>query len=425
MKILILSQYYGPEPLPKAQDLAEGLRDHGHEVTVMTGFPNYPSGKVYPGYRMRPWAVETAHSLKIIRLVLYPDHSTSRMRRIANYVSFALAASIIGPFLCGRPDVMFVLHPPLTIGVAAWVLSRLKRMPFVYGVADLWPDAVVASGMLSNSRMIGVLKRLERFVYARAQAVAGVSPGMAVRLAERGVDRNKLHVISDWADERVYMPRPPDSALAHRLGMRGKFNILFAGQLGLVQKLDTVLQAAQILKPHAAIQFVIAGDGVERARLEQEARDRDLTNVRFVGRVPSADMPSVCALADVLLVHLSAHPTFRVSIPGKAYAYMACAKPVLMAVGGDAAELIRSSGAGLTCPPENPEAMAEAVLRFFRMPGAEREAMGLRGRECFVQGFSRSVVLRQCETLLESIAHGGVTASRDHGGPSRRRKIPN
>ncbi len=402
MRILILSQYYAPEPLPKTHELAEGLRDHGHQVTVITGFPNYPSGTLYPGYRMRPWLVEEAHGLRIIRLALYPDHSTSRMRRIANYVSFTLAASAIGPFLCGKPDVMFVFHPPLTIGIAAWVISRLKRVPYVYGVADLWPDAVVASGMLSNRRLIGLLERLEKFVYARAGAVAVVSPGMLDRLMQRGVRRDKLHVITDWADERVYGPMPRDAVLAGQLGMSGKFNVVFGGQVGLAQKLDTVLRAAEILRPHTAIQFIIAGDGVERARLEQAARD--LTNVRFIGRFASAQMPSIYALADVLLVHLSAQPIFRVSVPAKAYAYMACGKPVLMAVDGDAAELIRSSGAGLVCPPENPEALAETVLKFFRMPAAEREELGGRARNRFLQQYSRSVVLRTCEALLESVA---------------------
>lgn len=424
MRILILSQYYAPEPLPKAQELAEGLRDRGHEVTVLTGFPNYPSGTLYPGYRIRPWTVEAAQGLKIIRLPLFPDHSKSRIRRIANYVSFALAASILGPFLCGKTDAMFVIHPPLTIGVAAWMLSGVRRTPFVYGVADLWPDTVVASGMLRSPGLIGVLRRLEKFIYGRAQAVAPVSPGMAVRLAGRGVPEHKIRVIPDWADERVYGPQSPDPALATRLGMSGKFNVVFAGQLGLAQKLDTLLQAAQILRPHTDIQFVIVGDGVERVRLQQEAETRHLTNVRFVGRVPSGEMPSIYALADVLLAHLSAHPIFEISIPAKTYAYMACGKPVLMAAEGDAAEVIRSSGGGLTCPPENPEALAKTVERFFRMRPADREALGRRGRDCFLSRFSRSVVLRQCESLLESIAHASVTAPHGRAARSRKPELP-
>lgn len=404
MKVVILSQYYAPEPLPKAQEMAEGLRERGHGVTVVTGFPNYPYGTLYPGYRMRLWSIETVQGVRVIRLALYPDHSTSSIRRVANYASFALAASVVGPFLCGKPDVVFVLHPPLTIGIAAWVMSRLKRVPFVYGVADLWPDAIVASGVIRSRRAIDLLERLERFVYARAGAVAVVSPGMVDHLMGEGVRPDKLHVITDWADERVYGPAPQDAALAERLGMSGKFNVVFGGQLGVFQRLDTVLEAAALIKPHAAVQFVIAGDGVERARLEQEARARDLTNVRFVGRFAAAQMPSVYALADVLLVHLSAHPLFRMSVPAKTYAYLACGKPVLMALDGDAAELIRASGAGLACPPEDPAAMAEAVLRLFRMSLAEREELGRRARNCFVRQYSRSAVLQKCAALLESVA---------------------
>jgi colanic acid biosynthesis glycosyl transferase WcaI len=408
MRVAILSQYYAPEPLPKAQEMAEGLRDLGHEVTVITGYPNYPSGRLYPGFRIRPWAVEAIHGIRVVRLALYPDHSRSGIRRIANYCSFALAASLAGPFLCGTPDVMFVFHPPLTIGIAAWVISQVRRVPFVYGVADLWPDAIMAAGMLTSRPAIALLERLERFVYARASAVAVVSPGMVDHLVREGVRPRKLHVITDWADERVYGPVPRDAALAERLGMRGKFNVVFGGQLGILQRLDVVLEAAELLRPHPDVQFVIAGDGVERARLERETAVRHLGNVRFTGRLAAAEMPAVYALADALLVHLSSQPIFRMSIPAKTYAYLACGKPILMAMNGDAAELIRSSGAGLTCPPEDPAALADAVLTLLHMPPVAREELGRRARETFLAQYARSAVLRRCEALLTSVAARGT-----------------
>ncbi len=404
MKVLVLSQFYAPEPLPKPHHLAEGLWERGHEVTVVTGFPNYPYGTLYSGYRMQPWAIETVRGVRVIRLPLYPDHSRSSVRRACNYLSFAVAASTLGLLLCGKADAMFVFDPPSTIGVAACLISRVRRVPFVYGITDLWPESVVAAGMLKSAPAIALVERLERSVCSCASAVAVASPAMIDHLARKGVAREKLHVLTDWADERVYRPVPRDAALAARLGMAGKFNVVFGGQVGVVQRLDTVIEAAAILRAREDIQFIIVGDGVEKARLERESVGRRLANVRFMDRVPSDEMPRIYALADVALVHLSAHPIFRLSVPTKTYAYMGCGTPMLMAVDGVAADLIRESGAGLTCPPEDPGAMAEAVLRFSRMSREARETAGRRGRDLFVRQYARSVVLAQYEALLDAVA---------------------
>lgn len=404
MKIIVLSQYYWPEPLPKAQELAEGLQARGHEVTVLTGFPNYPTGVLYDGYRIRPWHRETIGSVRVVRLAVFPDHSKSSARRIMNYGSFAVSAAILGPAVTDGADAMFVFHPPLTIGTAAFVLSRLKRMPFVYAVGDLWPEAIVASGMISNPRIVSALEALERFVYRHATAVAVVTPAMVDHLAAQGVPREKLHVIPDWADERNYRPLPPDPALSARLGMTARFNVVFAGQVGIVQRLDTVIESAELLRHRPEIQFVIVGDGVERDRLARDAERRQLANVKFVSRVASAEMPSIYALADVLLVHLSAQPIFRLSMPAKLYAYLACEKPILMAVDGYAADFVRSAKIGLTCPPEDPQGLADTVLQFASLSPRERKEMGRRARETFLHHYSRSTVLSQCEALLHNVA---------------------
>ena len=404
MKILILTQYYKPEPLPKAAELAESLSQRGHEITIITGFPNYPSGNVYPGYALRPWSITPDGKIRVVRLPLYPDHSKSALRRMLNYGSFAATASFLGPLFSGAADVMFVFHPPLTIGISAFVISRLRRVPFVYGLGDLWPEAIVASGMIRNPRTIDLLERMERFVYTRAAAVAVVTPAMVDHLVHKGVPREKLHVISDWADEQVYRPLPRDPELAARLGLAGKFNVMFAGQVGIVQKLDTVVRAAELLRHLEQVQFVIVGDGVERSRLIGEAAARGLTNLKFFGLMPSGEMPALYALADVLLVHLSDDPIFRLSIPAKVYAYLACERPILMAVDGIAGELVRMADAGLTCRPEDPVALAETAMTFFHMTLHAREEMGRRGREAFLRDYSRTAVVTKCEALLKDVA---------------------
>jgi len=421
MNVLILSQYYWPEPLPKAQELAEGLRARGHRVSVLTGFPNYPTGRLYDGYAIRPWTrTRTEQGIDVWRVALFPDHSKSAFRRVLNYGSFAVAASLVGSSLMPRPDVIFACHPPLTIGPAADVIARLKRVPFVYAVADLWPAVLVASGLVSSPRIIAALERLEHFVYRRASAIAVVTPPMIDYLVGRGVPRHKLRIVPDWVDERVYHPVPPDPTLASALGLAGRFNVVFAGQLGIVQRLGTVIAAAELLKDDGTIQFVIVGDGVERAGLEKEVSRRALHNVRFLGRLPPSDMPGIYALADVLLVHLGADAILRLSIPGKVYAYLASGKPILAAANGATAELITSCGAGLVCAPERPETLAEAVRAFARLPRETREEMGRQGRETFLSQYSREVVLDHCEQLLLDVAQDAPSVKAIREGRASR-----
>ena len=408
MKILILTQFYDPEPLPKLHELAHGLHERGHEVTVITGFPNYPYGKLYPGYAMRPWSIDTADGVRVVRLPLYPDHSRSTVRRMANYGSFALSASVLGPWLCGAADVMYVWDPPLTIGMAALAIGMARRVPFVYAVHDLWPEMPLAAGMLEDGAVVRMLERFGRFVYRRAAVVGVVSPAFVDHLAAKGVPREKIEVLTDWVDEALYRPVPADPSLAARLGTTGRFNVVFGGQLGVAQHLETVLDAARLLESRPEVQLLLVGDGVEQARLERRAADMGLGNVRFTGRFPAAEMPAVYALADVLLIHLQADPAFRMSIPGKTYPYMACGKPVLAAVAGVTADIIRDATAGLTCPPEDAEAMAEAVVRLLEMPAEERVRMGESARRAAVAKYARGVVLDEHERVLASARTMGM-----------------
>jgi glycosyltransferase involved in cell wall biosynthesis len=301
-------------------------------------------------------------------------------------------------------------QPPLSIGLAAWVLGRVRRVPFVYSVNDLWPESVEATGMVSSRQALQWMGRVERFVYRRSAAVVVISPGIRENLIGKGVPPDKVHVIPHWADESLYRPVPRDPNLARELGMAGRFNVVFAGQLGLAQGLGVVLDAAEELSEIRDIQFVLAGDGTDAARLRQVAADRRLGNVRFLGWQPAERMPSIFSVADVLLVHLLDEPLFRITIPSKTIAYMACGRPVLMAVEGDAADLIRASEAGVTCRPGDGKELADAVRRLYAMPPEARERMGRAGREAFHTSYSRSILLDRYEKLL--VESAGRTASR-------------
>ena len=404
VRVVIVTQYYPPEPIPKPHELARGLVERGHEVVVITGFPNYPAGRLYADTQMRPWKWDDVDGIRVLRLPLYADHSRSVVRRALNYGSFAVAAGLLGSILSGPVEVIFAEHPPLTIGLAAWIIGRLRQVPFLYAVNDLWPESVAATGMVRSRRLLDYVGRLERFVYRRAAAIAVISPGFKANLAGKGVSPEKVHVIPHWADESLYRPVPPDSRLAEDLGMAWRFNVVFAGQLGLAQGLDVVLDAADELSDLPDVQFVLVGDGTDADRLRQAAGQRGLKNVHFLGRQPAERMPHIFAVSDVLLVHLRDEPLFRITIPSKTIAYMACGRPVLTAVEGDAADLIRDTGAGVTCRAGDAKDLAKSVSRLRAMPRTALEEMGRAGRAAFLTSYSRSVLLDRYEAILSELA---------------------
>ena len=404
MRILILSYFYDPEPVPKPHELAVCLARRGHQVSVITSIPSYPNGAFYPGYRLRLWQRETRDGIPIVRLPLMPDHSASGLRRMLSYTSFMATASLMGPFAVSQADVMYVWHPPLTIGVSAWIIGLMRRIPIVYGVHDLWPEAIAATGMMSNPLLLNGLGALERFVYRRASAIGVVSPGYKQNLIHKGVPAEKITVLSDWADGEIYRPVPRDESLAQSTGMSGRFNVLFGGNMGAAQALGTVIEAAQRLAQHPDIQFVFVGDGIDRPKLEAQVSEKGLSNVIFLGWQPVEQMPRLYALADVLLAHYKKDPLFEISVPSKLAAYLGCQKPILMASEGDAASIVKVSGAGLTCPAEDPEAMAQAVLKLYQMSPDQRAEMGQAGRQAFLDQYSQDVLIQRHEELLYQVA---------------------
>jgi len=403
MRVLLLTQWYQPEG-PLQEQMAHALQKMGHQVTVLTGFPNYPTGKLYPGYSLRPWRREVLAGVPVTRAPLYPDHSRSGLRRILNYVSFGAASSMVGPWLIGRPDVIFVYHPPLTIGWPAWLLSRLWHVPFVYQIQDMWPETLRATGMIDSERILSWVGHYAKWVYAKAAAICVISPGFRVNLIDKGVSPEKIHVISNWVDTEIYYPEQPDSALAEELGMVGRFNIMFAGNIGEAQGLETVLDAAELLRNDPQVQFVFVGDGIALPRLRQSAESRALNNVRFLGSYPPRAMPKLYSLADVLLVHLRDDPLFRITIPHKILSYMAVGKPILAAVAGDAADVVTEAGAGIACSPGDGQALASVVQRFHNMNEQERRKMGECGLAAVHKQYSRAVLVGEIEAVLRRVA---------------------
>jgi glycosyltransferase involved in cell wall biosynthesis len=406
MRILLLTQYYSPEPVKYISDIAEMWLAQGHEVTVLTGFPNYPTGKLAPGYRLRMWRKEKINGVSVIRVPLYPDNGRSIIKRPANLLSFAVSAVLLGPWLAPRVDAIYVIQPPLTIGLPAQVLSLLKRVPYFFEIQDMWPEAFVSTGVLREGMIYRLMKWYSWRLFGGARALRVISPGFRSHLADRGIPAERIRVISNWVDTSLYTPAEPDPTLAEKLGMAGKFNFMFAGALGFTRKLDNIVEGAALLADVPQAQIVFVGDGNDLSRLKALAEERKLTNVKFLGRFPAHEMPGLYAIAQVLLVNLQDDPIFRITIPHKIFAYMASRKPILAAIAGDGADAIRESNAGLTCAPSNPAAFAEAARRMVAMKAEELAAMGENGYRTARNSYSRESLSPQItEMLLDSLGN--------------------
>jgi glycosyltransferase involved in cell wall biosynthesis len=403
MRVLILSQYYDPEPILKPGELAQELRRRGHEVSVVTGFPNYPSGILYPGFNLR--LIQHAHvdGVPVTRTFEYPYHGKSALGRMLNYISFMLSAPF-GLLKTGPFDVIYVWHPPLTVGIAAWIIARLRRVPFIYDVQDIWPESAILSGVLKKGMLTKLLAHIEKFVYRQAGHILVVTEGARENLITKGVPPDKVSVMPHWINENLFGV-VDDAAvllLRQRMNFNDRFTVLFAGNLGLIQSLDTVVYAADILRQNENILIVFVGDGSDRVRLQNLTISLNLQQrVQFIDRQPMENMPAFMAASDVLLVHLKRSELSRYIIPTKTMAYLAAGKPILMAAEGAAADLINQAEAGIITVPENPSALAEAIRRLAACSDEERLTMGRRGRQYLLSHFSKNVVIPLYESILQ------------------------
>jgi colanic acid biosynthesis glycosyl transferase WcaI len=403
-RVLLLTQWFDPEPTFKGLVFARELVRQGFEVEVVTGFPNYPGGKVYPGYKIRWIQRERIDGVAVTRLPLYPNHDQSAIKRVMNYASFAFSALVYGLFIAKRADVMYAYHPPLTVGVAASLIRLVRRIPLVYDIQDMWPDTLRATGMLNNPRALGLVGRVCDWVYRRVDLLVVLSPGFKRLLVQRGVPESKIEVIYNWADQSALMS--PVGSLSKDFPGADRFSIVFAGNMGKAQALDAVLDAAVILKGRVSqVSFVMLGGGVEVARLSARGKELGLDNVVFLPPVPMAEVGTVLAAADALLVHLRKDPLFEITIPSKTQAYMAVGKPLLMAVNGDAADLVMQSNSGLTAESENPVALANAAQQLAGMPLADLQAMGSRGRQFYQERLGLEVGAGRFGAIFRALAN--------------------
>jgi colanic acid biosynthesis glycosyl transferase WcaI len=382
MRFVILTQYFPPEiggAATRLSAMAEELRRLGHEVEVVTALPNYPRGRFFAGYDGAFYRREILRGVEVHRVWLYPALGGG-FNRMMNYGSFA-TTSLLGMLRAKRPDFLFVESPPLLLAISGWIASRFWRVPLIFNVADLWPDAIAEGGFIKEGLLLRAMRALERWSYRKATYVNAVTAGIREALVhKKSVPREKVLFLPNGVDTIRYQPQPPDAALKRCLGLEGKRIILWAGTQGHSHGLEYVLQAARILEDKPAIHFLFLGDGSARPGLERLAAKMGLQNVTFHDPVPLDELPSYFSISESGLASLSGIPLHDGARPSKVFPILASGKPVIFAGRGEGARLIEESGAGLVVPPEDPQSLASAVVQLLSDPALAEEC-GVNGRK--------------------------------------------
>jgi glycosyltransferase involved in cell wall biosynthesis len=379
-RVLFFSHYFPPEGNAPASRTHETLRRWvaaGRSATVITCAPNVPRGVVYDGYVNRAWQHETIDGIRVVRVWTYLAPNEGLVRRTLNYVSYlatSLPASLVEP----RPDVVVATSPQFFCGWAGLVAAKLRRVPFVLEIRDLWPDSILAVGAIRNRFVVRALYALERWLYLGADHVVTVGEGYRDELLRKGVPADRITVVSNGVDFERFEPRPPDAGLVRDYGLAGRFVVSFLGTIGMASGLDVVLDAAERLRAAGRddVTFLLIGDGAVRAALEADARARGLDRVVFTGRRDKSEIPRWLSVTDACLVHLRRAELFRTVMPSKIFEAAAMARPILIGVPGHATAEVLRAGCGLAIPPEDPGALLAAIDRL----RTDREAAARMGQ---------------------------------------------
>src|ERR1700688_301906 len=409
MKILYVSQYFPPEmgaPAARAVEVSRHWAAAGHQVTVLTGFPNHRTGKVPAEYRdkfRRLVVREQIDGVNVVRTWLLPFPNRRAHERMLNYSSFCASAATTGLFL-SRPDVVIASSPQLLVGLSGWWLARWKRVPFVFEVRDLWPESLAAVGMSDgNSLLHRSLAKIAGFLYRRSDRVVVVTPAFEEFLVQRwAVPREKISVIENGVETELFAPEARTDR-RRELGLEGKFVVSYIGTMGMAHGLETIVAAAlQLRDANPRIVFLMLGEGAEKRRILELARERGLHNIRFVDQQPREKIPSYICASDACLVLLKKTDLFKTVIPTKMLEFMSCARPVILGVDGQARAILEEARGGLAIEPGNSEALVKAV-RYFAANRDLAIQMGRNGREHIVRKFSRRHSAEKYVRILEQM----------------------
>jgi colanic acid biosynthesis glycosyl transferase WcaI len=389
MRFLILTQYFPPESgaaQVRLKELAKGLQRSGHEVSVVTAFPNHPTGIIPPEYRGHWRMKDEIEGIPVWRTWIYPVERGRFWKRLLNYFSFVFS-SFWGLSKAGKQDIMLFESPPLFLGITALLYGSLTRTKIIMNISDLWPESAVALGLVTNKGMILAAEWLEKLLYHKAWKISAQTEGIKESLIGRGVPADKVTFLPNGVNLDLFSPRERDRQLAKELNIKDQdFVLIYAGTMGYAQGLESILATAELLKEHWDIKFLFVGDGTEKPKLEEIVRNKSLNNVSFVDFQPVKEMPRYFSLAAASIVPLKKCKLFEGARPSKMFPALGSAVPVIYSGEGEAAELVLKSGGGIVVEPENSQQLAQAILDLKQNPN--RREMGQAGNKFVERNYS-------------------------------------
>jgi glycosyltransferase involved in cell wall biosynthesis len=406
MRILFLSHYFPPEvnaPASRTYEHCNQWVQDGHKVTVVTCAPNHPRGTVYEGYHNKLFQREERNGIQVIRIWTYVTANEGFLKRTLNYLSYMVAAVLVAPLL-SKCDVVLSTSPQFFNGLAGYLVSRLKRVPWILEIRDLWPESIVAVGAITNRPVIRLLEGLETFAYRKADHLVVVTDAFKAHMLAKGISSKKVTVIKNGVDFSLYRNPPHGHRnLLRELELEGKFVASYFGTHGMAHHLETVLEAAHELREWKDVVFLLVGDGAERSRLVTIRDEMKLFNVVMLDQQAKEKMPELWSLSSVSLVLLKKSALFKTVLPSKIFESMAMEKPVILGVEGESAELVMSAGGGICIEPENSKDLAIQVLKLYRDPTL-RQKLGSSGRRYVLEHFDRQVLAKRFSDVMKLVA---------------------
>lgn len=405
IRILLITQYFPPEVAAganRAYEHAKRWVNFGADVTVVTCFPNYPTGTIPDRYKALKYFEETIDGIKVIRTFTYATPNKGFFKRVLAYFSFMFSSVIQSRNKIGKQDVIIASSPPYTVGISGMILGKLKKIPFVFEVRDLWPESIIQLGQVKNRLVIKVLEYIELLMYKNAKMIVGISDPFVEFISAKGIIEEKIKIIKNGVNLELFQPQAVDVELKTLLNLKNKFIISYFGTFGLAQGLESILKTAEILKDNNKIHFLFIGDGADREKLVNFKETQNLSNVTILKPIPKKDLVRYYSISDIMLVPLRKLSLFESALPSKMFEIMAMGKPILHTVDGEARKLLETEGIGKYVEAENSEALANTILTIVDNPEWLAEA-GEKGRMLVKERFNRNDLASEYLQMLKRI----------------------
>jgi colanic acid biosynthesis glycosyl transferase WcaI len=410
LKILLVTEYFPPEigaGSNRAFEQSKRWIEKGAKVTVITGFPDYPDGVIPEEYKNYKFLQEEYQGINVIRTYTVAAPNKGVLKRVISFSSFMFSSVIQGPKASGKQDILIATSPPFSVGIAGYFISRLKRIPFVFEVRDLWPESIIQLGQLKNKFIIKVLESIERFLYKKSTHIVPVADSTTPVLMKKGISKSKITVIKNGVNLNDSIPEQKDFELKVKLGLNRKTIVSYIGTLGLSHALDKVLETAKLLSNKKEVGFLIIGDGAERENLLKKSQQYELRNVCFVKKVEKEKIASYYSISDILIVPLKDLPIFKKVIPSKLFEIMAFEKPILISVDGEARSVVESANSGIFVNPEDHNDLKEKILYLVDNSELANE-LGRNGRKFVEKYFNRQKLADDYLDLLASFIKNDI-----------------